>query len=146
LSLALVALCTPNSPPQLKLLCQGPGDHTSEQQQQQQAVAATPGGVDSQAAAAGAVPAPVVGYPHLVELDLTGSCVAPGITINIEALQGSCPALEVLSLEGVGGFYGGRVGGMPGARRVAFVSLVGRGLAGGLNWRGVQRRRAGDGV
>ncbi|KIZ06929.1 hypothetical protein MNEG_1021 [Monoraphidium neglectum] len=91
----------------LKLLCQGPGDHTSEQQQQQQqAVAATPGGVDSQAAAAGAVPAPVVGYPHLVELDLTGSCVAPGITINIEALQGSCPALEVLSLEGVGGFYG----------------------------------------
>lgn len=49
---------------------------------------------------------PVRGYPHLVELDLTGSCVAPGLIINVEALQGSCPNLEVLSLDGVGALYG----------------------------------------
>ncbi|GBF97224.1 hypothetical protein Rsub_10085 [Raphidocelis subcapitata] len=58
------------------------------------------------AAAAGPSAPPAVGYPHLTVLDLTGSCVSPGLIINVEELQAACPNLEVLSLEGVGALYG----------------------------------------
>lgn len=72
----------------------------------QPSVAGSAGAAAAPKAAAGPKAAPASGYPHLTVLDLTGSCVSPGLVINVEELQATCPNLEVLSLEGVGALYG----------------------------------------
>jgi hypothetical protein len=107
-------------PPQLRLLCHGPAaagaaadDAGAARGSDGGEAGGGAGGASAAAPAAGpgpAPPAPAGGgrcYPHLVSLDLTGSCMAPGLVIHVEALQAATPNLESLSLDGVGGLWGG---------------------------------------
>jgi hypothetical protein len=111
-------LC-PISSSQLKALYDPPADQQqqpaadadAQQQVQGDEAAGVWAAASSQPPPAAPPPAAALsvtcGYPHLTVLDLTGSCVAPGLVINIEALQVACPNLEELSFEGVGALYGG---------------------------------------
>lgn len=138
---SLRAPAHPSFPRQLRMLAQGPADHAAPNPANHAPATEAPAGADGAAAAAPAAPAAAAsssaaagagapaagappaaargGYPDLIELDLTGSCMTPGVVISVESLQAACPGLRSLSLDGVGGIYGDASGGR------AYIACIG---------------------